>query len=52
MFPDVQEQIKKIYEKLGTEKVFACSEFKKLPAMISFLIGGKRLFINRNNVRS
>ncbi|KAH0935345.1 hypothetical protein HID58_012462, partial [Brassica napus] len=44
-----KEQIKKIYEKLGTEKVFACSEFKKLPAMISFLIGGKRLFINRNN---
>jgi len=45
-----KEQIKKIYKELGTDKKeFACSEFKKLPAMISFLIGGKRLFINRNN---
>ncbi|KAG2239759.1 hypothetical protein Bca52824_091456 [Brassica carinata] len=44
-----KEKIMKIYAELGvTSKDIACSKVRKLPA-ISFVIGGKSLFITRNN---
>ncbi|KAF8101397.1 hypothetical protein N665_0206s0073 [Sinapis alba] len=44
-----KEKIMKIYQALGVRgKDIACSKVKKLPA-ISFVVGGKSLFITRNN---